>query len=355
MCSESDVIEFNVLSSVPLDAEDLAATRNAALEKGLNRAVLRAVEDMVPIEALAQGLQGVGEAVLGYGQGLVKEYRLLAQAQTKDRYILLLKVSMVRRDLENALTAAGVQIGPPEGSRSVLVFLQGDPREEKAIREVVARSLSRSRSRMIDAGSAGFDVSKLSVATWADLGRQKDADLVLYCAWKSECKPSESGIPATRCYADAETRLVDVALGALLDRSGVEVKTENPDPAVAGEKNLTDLVSELDQLFLAQENKAKSFVGQAMVQIKVRIDKVTTYAQFEKVRDALRNRIPGVTSVQLYSIVPGQFQLIVTYPGSAEVLARRLSNLYIEGVSISAAAKGDNDVTVSILSSGGAR
>ena len=348
---DAEVIEVTVLSTAPIQNRDLAGSRNAALDQGLNKAVQLAVERLIPSDSLVKGLKSLGELVLVYGQGLVKEYRVLAQDQTKNLYIVLLSVSVIRKDLEDALRAAGFDVAPPKEARTALVFLQGSTTGREAIRQAVAETLSRNGYRFIETGTFDYDISRLSVLTWADLGRQKEADVVLFCTWDLSCQAADTEVFSKACSGFAEAKLVDVPSSVLLDHPRVEVEVTEKDPAVAEEKAVTDLASALARAFLTEEERRKDQAPLPLADYRVIIANVTSFDQFEDVRDALRNRVPDIASVELRSIVPSQFELQVGFKGSAETLTQRLSALSFSGFQITVQQDRERGIVATINAS----
>lgn len=345
----ADVIEVTVLGTAPIQNRDLADARNAALDQGLNKAVQLAVERLIPGDSLAKSLKTLGELVLVYGQGLVKEYRVLAQDQTKNIYIVLLSVSVIREDLEDALRAAGFDVAPQKEAKTALVFLQGSKVGQEAIRQAVAETLSRNGYRFTETGAFDYDISRLSVLTWADLGRQKEADVVLFCTWDLSCEAADTEAFSSVCRGTAEAKLVDVSSSMLLDYPNVEVEVMEKDRAVAEEKAAADLASALARTFLTEEERRKDQAPLPLVDYRVIIANVTSFGQFEGVRDALRNRVPEVASVQLRSIVPSEFELQVGFKGSAEELTQRLSALLFSGFQLNVRRDDEQRIVATIL------
>jgi len=344
------VVEVTVLGTAPIQSGDLVTARNQALEQGLNNAVQRALEQMIPRQSLASGLAKLGDVILLYGQGLVKEYRILAQDQTRNLYIMLLTVSLLRKDLENTLTAAGFQTSDRNDAPSVLLLLQGPDSGGPKVKQVLMEVLTNMGYRPVDPGAHIHDVSALSTITRADLGRQRDADLVLYGSWDISCGPSPETSRIIRCSADVDFQWIDVSTSMLAHRSRAQTYSEEPDLRTARLKAAQGLSDAVTGEVRAWAERSTDMAEKPSTRLKVTLENVRRFQVFEQVRDALQNRVPGVQSVQLRSVIPGEFDLFVQFLGVEEELIQRLASVGFEGFAVTTRMDPQRGVILTVLS-----
>ena len=100
-----------------------------------------------------------------------------------------------------------------------------------------------------------------------------------------------------------------------------------------------------------EEERRKERPPLPLTDYRLVLENVTSFDQYEGVRDALRNRVPDVASVELRSIVPSEFEMQVGFKGSAETLIQRLSGLSFTGFELNVKPDRERGIVATIIAS----
>lgn len=315
------MIEIRAIGSSPVREGNLAEAKKDALDQALQKAVIEAVEQTLSPAEVTKNLKKLTESVFQTGRSLVQDYQVEAEAYSQTLFVVIVKASIVHESLAEELRNAGFTMLGMGGKRIVVIF-SGEEWIKPILMEEMEKTLASLGLATKVEGADLYDLSALSVYTWADIGRQKQADFIAWCHFQHACSENPDGdVP---CRGQISTKIVDVdnrllAASRVLNSEGSYKDVQEGKAGVA--RNLSEQMNRFMQDSLTGYNLRENLPETSLMVV---LEGVTLYAQYEQVRGVLKNTIPGVEQVSLDSAGGGRFDIKVRYRGREEELKTKL-------------------------------
>jgi hypothetical protein len=315
------VLEVRATGISQIREGNLTQAKSAALDQALQSAVIKAVEQILSPAVVTKNLQLLSRSAFSTGRRFIQEYRVEAEAHSDVLYVMVIRAIISGEDMTKVLKEAGLSSMEGE-KKGILVFCDGEQYGRLIMADQLKNTATALGFDMEFMGPDFHDLSGLGARTWADIGRQKDARFVLWCALRVNCSESREG--KTPCQGELSFKLVDASTYSLVVSQSFTGEGSYDDIQPGKEQVAQNLGGQMAQFlrdrlggyYLKENVTARS--------LKITVKGVTRYAQYDQIRRALKNSIPGVEAVSLTSSGGGIFEIEVRYRGSEEELKAKL-------------------------------
>lgn len=344
--------EIRTIGTSPVVGKNIAQAKKAALDNALENALVQAVLKRANLDQISRDLQVLNEKVFRVGRGFIRDYKVEAEANTDDQFTVVVRVTLAQQALEEALKNAGLAKQIAE-EKVLLVFYEGPDWMKPIVSDGLTAALSPSNFLISFAQPESADLSSLSTETWADLGRQKKADLVLWVSCSAGCAlEQKEQIP---CQAAATLKLVNVPDKTMTVSDTIKNEDVFPSREQGRKKVALDLSAQLGRL-LDERLKTSVQKQEASVSlIKVFLLGVTRYGQYEQISRTIKEKIPGAVDVFLDSAAGVQFVVGVRFRGTPMELETQLLNQSFPGFQLIPLGQSEGSVTLEVRPKGEAR
>jgi hypothetical protein len=314
-------MEIRATGSSKIRQGNLTQAKEAALDQALQNAVIQAVEQILSPAAVSKNLQLLMSSAFSGGRRYIREYRVEAEAHSDALYIMVIRAAISEDDLTKVLKEAG--LAPVQGEKKgILVFCEGEQYGRLIMAEHLKDITTALGFGMELMGPDFHDLSGLGIRTWADIGRQKEARFVLWCAVRLTCLESKEG--KTPCQGEALFKLVDADTYSLAASQSF-TSQGSFDEAQPGKEQIAENLS-LEVAQFLKERLTNYYLRETVVaqNLKITVTGITRYTQYDQISRTLKNSVPGVEAVTLASMGGGTFEIDVRYRGNIEELKTKV-------------------------------
>jgi hypothetical protein len=341
------VMEIRATGSSKVRQGNLTQAKEAALDQALQNAVIQAVEQIVSPAAVSRNLQLLLSSAFIGGRKYIREYRVEAEAHSEALYAIVIRAAISEEDMAKALKETG--LAPVQGEKKgILVFCEGEQYARLIMAEHLRDIAAALGFGMELIGPDFHDLSGLSIRTWADIGRQKDARFVLWCGLRLSCLDSGEG--EKPCQGEALLKLVDADTYTLAASQSF-TSQGSFNEARPGKEQIAENLSMEAARFL-KERLTDYYLREAVAaqNLKVTVTGITRYTQYDQISRVLKNSVPGVEAVTLTSMGGGTFELDVRYRGNSEELRTKVLEQPYNGFQLISEASPEGSIAFHIES-----
>ena len=320
--------EVQAMGSSLIKDGNLAKAKSESLDNALQNAVYNAVHEMLSSKNVIANFQFLTEKILQAGKDFIQDYRIDAESNTDVLFAVAVSATINGQLLHDIVQTAGLDIADKREKTFLLVF--EDPNEyQTLITNELRSSLAPAGIRLKPLDKSVYLPQRLGIPTWCDIARQKNSDFILLFSSSTSCTSGKE--KKINCQASASVKVVDAANYLL---SAVETFLVEDEYGSSEEGNIeiiqplvrktAEVLNGLFQGQLKNSNSAES-------PIKIHLNGVTRYLQYEQVRRSLMEEIPGVSEVLIDSASGLEFVLGVKFRGSLDQLETSLLQLQFNG------------------------
>jgi hypothetical protein len=344
--------EIRTIGTSPVVGKNIARAKKAALDNALDNALIQAVLKKTNLDQVSRNLQVLNEQVFRVGRGFIRDYKVEAETSADDQFTVVVRVTLAEQALEEALNNAGLkkQIA---AEKILLVFYEGPDWVKPIVSDALNAALAPSGFLISFAQPESADLSTLGAETWADIGSQKKADLVLWVSCSAGCALEQT--EQVPCQAAATLKLVNVRTKTLTASDTLRNEDVFPSREQGRKKSALDLGDQLGR-FLNERLKTSVQKEAASVSlIKVFLLGVTRYGQYEQISKTIKEKIPGAVDVFLDSAAGVQFVVGVRFRGTPMELETQLLNHPFAEFQLVPLGQTEGSVTLEVRPKGEAR
>lgn len=334
---------LEVIGSGLIRAEDVGQARNDALSDALLSAVRQAVGLVIPSETLTQNFQLICASIYEQAQRFIQDYKISAESKSENRYWVMIKATLSLDLILEQLKYLGVikekmpkiiffisEQGIDQPSPSHWWMEDPFPTDTCVTERVLSSRLRNKGFVIIDRANyiekvqiePGLRRPDLDDETSATLGALFDAELVVvgkalisYASDNSNLRAFQARLSARVIRVDSKTVI------ASTHQSRLFTFTED----MVGDKEALQEIAMLAADDLATQISTK-WQGEAEESnvVHIVVKGIERYAEFVKLRKALKNTVKGVKYVYPTMIKAGEAILEVDVRGGVQTLANEL-------------------------------
>ncbi len=343
-----------------VQAADMTAGREAALQAALNMAVARALTDLVSPETMAGQFQEINQTILSHPDQFVRDYKVLTDATAGDTYRVVVQATVLVGRLKESLKRSGVRLGRAAyprvlvcvaerrgGAVAPVYWWRGRTEViENISQTVVSQALSEAGFPLAEtsAVAAGTYPPELNTAEAAALGSQFQAEVVVTGMAAVDAIESTPGGAAGPFKATVRVQALRVADGQIIAQK--EVTIDGP----GGEAELLRAAAAQAGQGLATQ-MAEAWFKQASAGSRLEVavkgvgGKIANFVKFRGVLSGLS----GVDNVLLKTMMPDQAILTLNYQGTSRSLADAILSHAFEGFSVTVDGVSPETIQVTIV------
>lgn len=362
--AQSDAAEQAVvgIGTSRVQAADMAAGREAALQAALNMAVARALTDVVSPETMVGQFQVINETILSRPDQFVRDYKVLTDATVGDTYRVVVQATVVVGRLKESLKRGGVRLGQAAyprvlvcvaerraGAAAPVYWWRGRTEVIANISQTnVSQAFSEAGFPLVEPStvSLGAYPPELSATEAAALGSQFQAEVVVIgtaSADETESAAAPGGTPG------AFKAMVRLQVLRVADSQVLVQKEVASDGTGGDEDALRAAAAQAGQATAAQLGNLWFRQAAAGSRLEVAVKGVGgKIANFVKFRGAL-NALSGVDNVLLKTMMPDQAILTLDYHGTSRSLADAILSQTFDGFSVTVEGVYPETVQVTIV------
>jgi hypothetical protein len=350
-----------------INAKDVAAGRQEAVNAALMMAVSRALSDLISPEAMVGQFQVINETILNRTDQYVRDYKVLADATMAGTYRVVVQATVLVGRLKETLRGAGIRLGKVPYPRVLVCVAERRAGEiapqywwsgrtalvENVSSVTLSQALAAAGFVIVEPGlgvSAGSYSAELSAAEAIALGRQFQAEVVVVGAASAE-EVASAGQAANYSYnASLNTRAYRLSDGQQIAQSQQAFAAAAPEKVAGGREALHGAAAKAGDELSAQIGGA--WFKQAAVGTRLEIvvkgvgGKIANFVKFRGVLST----VSGVENLLLKTMMPDQAILTLNYKGTAQALADALVPLAYDGFTVTIEAVEAETIRLKLVS-----
>lgn len=334
-----------------INAKEVAAGRQEAVNAALMMAVGRALSDLVSPEAMVGQFQGINETILNRTDQYVRDYKVLADATVAGTYRVVVQATVLVGRLKEDLRSAGIRLGKVPYPRVLVCVAERRAGEiapqywwsgrtalvENVSGATLSQTLAAAGFVVVEPGvgvSAGSNSSELSAAEAIALGRQFQAEVVVVGAASADEVESAGQTTMHSYNANFNARAYRLSDGQQIAQSQKVVAAAAPENIAGGREALHGAAVQVGEDLSAQIGGAWFKQAAVGTRLEIVVKGVGgKIANFVKFRGTL-NTLSGVENLLLKTMMPDQAILTLNYQGTARALADALIPLAYDGFTV---------------------
>ncbi|MBI5492212.1 MAG: flagellar assembly protein T N-terminal domain-containing protein [Deltaproteobacteria bacterium] len=355
--AESKTIEATGTATISPD--NAAAARDAAIGDALRKAVEQAVGTLVSSETMVENYQVLSDNVYTRTQGYIRSYAVIKEAQAQGLYQVTVRAIVGVGPLEDDLGAMGLLQRKVQRPRVLFMISEKNighryysfwwwGRSEYRGETVDISSAETSLKELF--GKKGFNVvdimaARSGVATGSisapfevqdafkvedltqtavrQIGREINADVVVYGKALATEGPRTPGSAVSSYIADMTAQAVNVDDGVVLGASKGHGISRNVSGVTGGTEAISRAATEAGERLI--EQITAKWVGPSY--ITMRITNITDYRKITDFTKALKVRVRGISAIYQRKFVPGEAVFEIESKSSAQAIADQVSRL----------------------------
>jgi hypothetical protein len=346
---------------------DLALARDNAINDSLRKAVEQAVGTMISSETVVQNYEVISDSIYAKSQGYIQNYQILNEQVSDELYRVTIRAAVSIGNIKDDLRALGFLMAQKNMPRIMVLIAEQNVGQERpryywdsvdlSIAETTLQSnLMRDGFTFVDRDAVqrelrtittrGVDVNNDAAAR---LGRKVDAELVIIGKAYAKAAGNVAGTSMKSLQANISARAVRTDTGMVIASATEHAASVHIDDITGGSdairKATEKLAENLKTQIIAKWQSEVSSAG--LVSLTVR--QIKSYADFMKLKDALRNEVRGVKNVYIRKMEAGTAQMDVEYQGTALALADNLAMKKFTGFSLDITAVGQNSLEMTMI------
>jgi hypothetical protein len=346
---------------------DLALARDNAINDSLRKAVEQAVGTVISSETVVQNYEVINDSIYAKSQGYIQNYQILNEKVSDGLYRVTIRATVSMGSIKDDLRALGFLMAQKNMPRLMVLIAEQNVGQNQPSYywESVDLSIAENtlQSNLMQDGftfvdrdavkgelktitTRGADVNDNMAAR---LGRQVDAELVIIGKAYAKAAGNVAGTAMRSLQANISARAVRTDTGMVIASATEHAAAVHIDDITGGSdairKATEKLAENLKTQIIAKWQSEVSSAG--LVSLTVR--QIKSYADFMKLKDALRNEVRGVKNVYIRKMEAGMAQMDVEYQGTALSLADNLAMKKFTGFSLDITAVGQNSLEMTMI------
>lgn len=346
---------------------DLALARDNALNDALRKAVEQAVGTVISSETIVQNFEVINDSIYAKSQGYIQNYRIINENVSDSLYRVTIRASVSLGTIKDDLQALGLLMARKGMPRMMVLMAEQnvgqlhpsyywDAIDLSVSENVLQSSFLKEGFTFVDRASVegelknatmkGSDVGNRAAAR---IGKQVDAEVVIVGKAFAKAAGNIAGTAMKSLQANITARAVRTDNGMVIATANEHAAAVHIDDITGGseaiKKATEKLADSLKTQIIAKWQSEVSSTG--LVSLTVR--QIKSYADFMKVKDALKNEIRGIKNVYIRKMESGVAKMDVEMEGSALTLADRLAVKKFQGFSLDITAVGQNSVEMNLI------
>lgn len=345
-----------------ISAGGTATARDQALEDALRKAVEQAVGAMIASETMVANYQVLSDHIYSRTHGYVTNYEVVSEKAEGGLYEVTIQAQVADGMIKNDLAALGLLMARKNMPRVMLMVAEQNVGQEQLVywwsvfaghSDVVARQadltvtentlmqiLGEKGFVLIDSSvpkkqtkiSNAYRVASLSDAAIRDIGQMFDAEIVVFGKSLAKLSGSVMGTTMKSVQADVSLRVVNTDTGQVIASATEHGAAVHPNAVTAGNDALRQTTEKLAGSLLDQimARWGQDISGKGIVRID--ITAVPSYKHLVTFKQALQERVRGVSGIYQREFDENRAALDVETSGSAQSLADQMIRLESEGV-----------------------
>lgn len=349
---------------------DVANARDDAVEYALRKGIETALGVMIESETLVQNYQLIEDNIYSKTRGYVQDYEVIKEGKLDEQLYEVtvratVKLANLKDDLEGILNLIRWKNTP----RLMLMIEERNVGEAPGLLQYVEADMNTAETAIMEAFMAkGFKfVDQATVKQnlkreqasailagntdqAADLGRTVGAEVVV--TGKALANATETTAFDTKIrsqHATVNVRAIRTDTGDIIATSATQGKTSHIDDVTGGTKAIQMACEKLtDDLMTKILDRWQADVSSGTT-ITLKVRGVSSFAELNTFKNALKYYVRGVTSVVQRDWYKGFANLEVVMKGDSQDLAQSLSDKDVEGIRVRVVGMSQNSVTVELV------
>lgn len=350
--------------------KDVAAAREEAISNAMVTSVQRAMTDVIPTETFISNFKKLDESIFANVGDFILEYKILAENSSGKSYRIMVETTLFAEKIRQILSSLETVSDKTELPK-VLFFLAEqnvgdilpsfwwgeDPSFIKSHSEkAFANSLVKHGFSIIDhegmllyqSDTTYINNPYLSNKEAIELGKHLNADIILVGTAIAQVEPATMGATVRSFKAELSIRAIRIDTGeeiTSMDQQSVAVSGDN---ASGGRDALSTAGTVAGKSLaprIAQEWKnAETTSGQ----IQIFVNGTSNLGSFVNLRKSLA-QVPGVTNLRIKETMADEALILVDYTGSAENLAKALTQKSFDNFKINIFEVGHKHISMDLI------
>jgi hypothetical protein len=354
--------------------KDVAAAREEAISNAMVTSVQRAMTDLIPAETFISNFKKLDESIFANVGNYILEYKILAENSSGKSYRIMVETTLFAEKIRQMLSSLETVSDKTELPK-VLFFLAEqnvgdilpsfwwgeDPSFIKSHSEkAFANSLVKHGFSIIDhegmllyqSDTTYINNPYLSNKEAIELGKRLNADIILVGTAIAQVEPATMGASVRSFKAELSIRAIRIDTGeeiTSMDQQSVAVSGDN---ASGGRDALSNAGTVAGKSLAPRIAQAWKNAETTSGQIQIFVNGTSNLGSFVNLRKSLA-QVPGITNLRIKETMADEALILVDYTGSAENLAKALTQKSFDNFKINIFEVGHKHISMDLISGQG--
>ena len=346
---------------------DMALARDNAINDSLRKAVEQAVGTVISSETVVKNFEVINDSIYAKSQGYIQNYKILKENVSDSLYRVTIRATVSMGSIKDDLRALGFLMARKGMPRLMVLIAEQNVGQlhpsyswdsvDLSVAETVFQSnFLQDGFTFVDRGAVRGELKTITTRGTdlnnkmaARLGQQVDAELVIVGKAFAKAAGNVAGTSMKSLQANITARAIRTDNGMVIASATEHGAAVHIDDITGGSeaiKKATEKLAEnLKTQIIAKWQSEISSAG--LVSLTVR--QIKSYADFMKLKDALKEEVRGVKNVYIRKMENGMAQMDIEFAGSALSLADNLAVKKFTGFSLDVTAVGQNSLEMNMI------
>ena len=346
---------------------DMALARDNAINDSLRKAVEQAVGTVISSETVVKNFEVINDSIYAKSQGYIQNYKILKENVSDSLYRVTIRATVSMGSIKDDLRALGFLMARKGMPRLMVLIAEQNVGQlhpsyswdsvDLSVAETVFQSnFLQDGFTFVDRGAVRGELKTITTRGTdlnnkmaARLGQQVDAELVIVGKAFAKAAGNVAGTSMKSLQANITARAIRTDNGMVIASATEHGAAVHIDDITGGSEAIKKATEKLAENLKTQIiAKWQSEVSSAGL-ISLTVRQIKSYADFMKLKDALKEEVRGVKNVYIRKMENGMAQMDIEFAGSALSLADNLAVKKFTGFSLDVTAVGQNSLEMNMI------
>ena len=346
---------------------DVALARDNAINDSLRKAVEQAVGTVISSETVVKNFEVINDSIYARSQGYIQNYKILKENVSDSLYRVTIRATVSMGSIKDDLRALGFLMARKGMPRLMVLIAEQNVGQlhpsyswdsvDLSVAETVFQSnFLQDGFTFVDRGAVRGELKTITTRGTdlnnkmaARLGQQVDAELVIVGKAFAKAAGNVAGTSMKSLQANITARAIRTDNGMVIASATEHGAAVHIDDITGGSEAIKKATEKLAENLKTQIiAKWQSEVSSAGL-ISLTVRQIKSYADFMKLKDALKEEVRGVKNVYIRKMENGMAQMDIEFAGSALSLADNLAVKKFTGFSLDVTAVGQNSLEMNMI------